>query len=350
MVLGTRFCRMVLGGATWVALGSCVSEAGATESFRLTWSREGPADVCPSSEKLAREVAAKLGYDPFDDKAETEIRGVIQRHGPEWTVRIAEVKNGEERYSHKSPSVVADDCGEPHALAVLVVSVFIQTGRLSLSSPPQPEAPESSKPVPEKLPVTTQVARVHSAANDPAKLESPRRIDMHVFLGGALGIGLFPTVAPAITLSAGGGFGRWELDVGMFWFPEVAHPTEPFRFGLTTTTVSGCFRAYPTKRITLLGCGSVWAGAQSVVITDDENAGGPFTLTTPGERAWFELAASPRLRFVLAKPFTLQVGADVLFPFRYDLVINEGQADEKLVFAPSPVTVVPNLQLGMTIF
>ncbi len=366
MVLGTRFCRMVLGGATWIALGTCVSEARATESFRLTWSREGPADVCPSSEKLAREVAAKLGYDPFDDDAATEIRGVIQRHGSEWTVRIAEVKNGQETYAHESPPVVTDDCVEPQALAVHLVTVMIQTGRIvpapliglaQKNDPPPAGAepnllaatlnPSASENKRKNAPVESiRIAERPSAGPSPRNRAEP--LDTHVFLGGAVGLGILPAPAPAIVVSAGAGRGPFEVDAGMSWFPEARHPTQPFRFGLTAMSVAGCVRAYRTNTLTFLGCGAIWAGAMHVV--GDEQHLQSFEATFSGDRAWFEFAASPRLRFVPAKPLTLQLGADVLFPFRYQFVIDKEQAKEQSAFSQWPVAVVPHLQVGLTIF
>lgn len=346
-------------------LGSFVRTARAAETFRLQWSSPPVTPACPSSEKLAREVAAKLGRDPFDDTSSSEIRGSIERQGASWIVRIGEYKNDKQGYTLESDPFDAPDCGDAHELAVHRITVFIQTGRLdAVTSMPTPITPNPT-PAPAKEPLAPVVAAVQPIV--PAKPE-PERVaptkplspvtqvppppfNTHMFLGAGTSFGLLPAPTPAISLNAGFGRGRWNVDASLLLLPEAKHATEPVAVGMTGGFVGACVRAYAEPRFALLGCGHVIVSALHIYVTSVTRTKAGTTPTDAGDLPWVGVAASPRLQVVLVKPLTLQIGADLVVPItRHDICVDKGGLDQRCVFGQTSIAVVPLAQIGMTIF
>lgn len=364
--------QSLLVRAVFVAIVFAVSlfafTARAADTFRLQWSSTSVTPACPSSEKLARQVAAKLGRDPFDDTSSSEIRGSIEQRDTKWVVRIGEFKDGNSVYTDESPPFDAPDCGDPHDLAVLQIAVFIQTGRLGLSpsiepapkpapnpvtTPPDPAKSLPARVVPEVKP--TAPAKPESIPSvkpvSQAALAPPQRFDSHIFLGAGTSIGLLPAPSPAVSFNAGFGRERFEADVGLLLLTEAKHATEPFAMSMTAGFVGGCFRVLNQPRLSFLGCGHIIVSAVHTFVTAIKSEDIGTTRTYAGDLAWVGASVSPRLRVVLVKPLTLQIGADLVVPItRMDMYGDTGGPDERSMFTQTPISVIPLAQIGMTIF
>lgn len=359
------FARLVLVAVVF-AMSLFARTARAADTFRLQWSLPSVTPVCPSAEKLAREVAAKLGRDPFDDTSPSEIRGNIEQRDTKWVVRIGEYKDGNPVYADESPPFDAPDCTDPHDLAVLQIAVFIQTGRLGLSPSIEPAPktapnPVTTPPEPAKslpAPVVPAVKPTSPAKPDSESITSAKpvsrvavvpspRFDSHIFLGTGTSIGLLPAPSPAVSFNAGFGRGRWEFDARFLMLVAAEHDVEPISLGMTAGFVGGCFRFVNQPRIAFLGCGHLIVSAVHSFATKitEKEAG------TARDIPWVGLSISPRLRVVLAKPLTLQIGTDLVIPvIRTNIYADKDKPTERILFTQTPIAVIPLAEIGLTIF
>lgn len=329
-----------------------VRTARADDAFRLRWSSPPVTPACPSTEKLAREVAAKLGRDPFDDTSNSEIRGSIEREGTSWVVKVGEYKDDKPVYTDESSPFDAPDCQDPHDFAVHQIAVFIQTGRFGAKPPPPPAPkPEPIPAKPEPIPAKPEPKPVPTAKPIPhVSIPPAPPFDSHIFLGSGTSIGLLPAPSPAISLSAGFGRGRWEVDARLLMLVAAEHDVEPFSLGMTGGLVGGCFRFVNQPRIAFLGCGHVIVSALHTFITSVTTEKAGATPIDAGNIPWFGLSISPRLRILLAKPLALQIGMDLVVPVIGADILDAPGPNERSVFTQTPIAVVPLAEIGVTIF
>src|SRR5262245_39629430 len=87
-VVASATCRGV-GRVGWSAWGAALLCAGIattavaapTRSARLTYARSPTASDCPDADVIRAGVAARLGYEPFDDRAERAVLATVNRTG-----------------------------------------------------------------------------------------------------------------------------------------------------------------------------------------------------------------------------------------------------------------------------
>src|SRR5262245_9415596 len=81
------------GGALLVAVVTVASITPAVavppaRTARLTYSRGAGASDCPEVEVIRAGVAARLGYEPFDDRGELQVSATVSRTGHVLEARI----------------------------------------------------------------------------------------------------------------------------------------------------------------------------------------------------------------------------------------------------------------------
>ncbi|HEY7372381.1 MAG TPA: hypothetical protein VIF57_09500, partial [Polyangia bacterium] len=64
-----------------LAAVTSAAAAAPARTARLTYSRGAGATDCPDVDVIRAGVAARLGYEPFDDRAERVVSATVSRNG-----------------------------------------------------------------------------------------------------------------------------------------------------------------------------------------------------------------------------------------------------------------------------
>jgi hypothetical protein len=121
---------------------------------RLDYQRQDGADVCADAAAIQVGVAARLGYDPFDDKANESVRVPIRQaaHGLEARIEMdgpAGTPAAQRRLVSRQ-----HDCKELAFSVELAISIAIDPagappqGRASVDPQPVPQAGDATSPLP----------------------------------------------------------------------------------------------------------------------------------------------------------------------------------------------------------
>jgi hypothetical protein len=189
------------------AMSLCFASSASAQPLRqvrFEYARQDGAGACPDLATIQAGVAARLGYEPFSDRANNVVRATIQPsgHGLEAYIEMTDAKGSpkaERRLvSHQR------DCAELASSVELAVSIAIDPFRLAASLPKQ----EASAVPPAESQDESQIALSEESqpavrsANEPASAGSARRPLLgRVEAGIVGGIG----AAPSHTLGATAG-------------------------------------------------------------------------------------------------------------------------------------------------
>jgi len=174
--------------------------AATARTAKLTYSRGASASDCPDIDVIRAGVAARLGYEPFDDRAEVAVSASVSRSGHALEARIqiagADGKSAAERKLVSRQS----DCLELASAMELAISIAIDPlagNRLRPSQPvaspaPAPAAPSAPPPPPEVI-VVREAAPPAAAA--PIRPAPAAPVVFQVRLGGLGTVGSAPAAS-----------------------------------------------------------------------------------------------------------------------------------------------------------
>jgi hypothetical protein len=341
----------LLAAALFVA-GEARAEA---PPVRLSWVRGPGAHGCGSPQRIAGQVAARLGRNPFAADAARSVEVYLTRGEGGWRAEIF-VQSPEGLLGSRELSSEAADCAPIEAAAVLALALAIDPD--AATRPPE-VATAAPSPAPVPVPPTT----TGGSLGPPATLPAPRERTAEVIVppplpvllapdepppvatfasGAALragaGVGLLPGVAPAISLAVEVGVAKAaQITGGALWMPDVRASDARFAFGLTAFALGACVALVGRPRVDLAACGAFWAGALHAVVFD-------LTPVDPGQHAWAAAEVSPRLRVRIAGPLHAEVGVHLMVPLVRQPFTVTGFAAP--VFQQAPVALLPFAGLG----
>jgi hypothetical protein len=204
------------------------ADAAPARTARLTYSRGAGASDCPDVDVIRAGVAARLGYEPFDDGAERLVSATVSRTGHGLEARIQIVGTDGEAAAERRLASRQADCSELASAMELAISIAIDPLAGSRPRPVPPAPPPPSPPPPASLPAPPQVIVVRepappSVARPPPP--SPRvPIVFLVRLGGLGTVGSVPAAAFGGTVQAS--VRRGALSIGIEGRGDIAVTTE----------------------------------------------------------------------------------------------------------------------------
>jgi len=336
-----RGCQVI---AAVVAAGALARPSGAQEAtphVRLSWARGEGAESCVDSRELAERVRARLGRDPFDERAELSIEGVVTRTSDAFRAELRVRDGARTQIGQRELSSPAADCSPLGDAVVLAVALTLDPHAAAYATETASGAP-SSQPQPLGLwtenPVVTcpPAPSCPEAAPCPA-CEEPRGDHVEISARGVVAGGVLPGPSPGAALFAAFGSAAVRGTVGMTYLPEQALLGEPFSFGLTTGALGACWVPVRDGRVQGAVCGEAQLGAIHAVVRE-------LTPLEPGDHLWVALGAGPRLSIGLLPPLRFELGATLLVPLaRKEFAI---LGEPTPVFESSPVGVLGFLGLG----
>jgi hypothetical protein len=150
-------------------------------------------------------------------------------------------------------------------------------------------------------------------------------------------VGLLPRVAAGAGLGSYLSLGRFQLLLGMSWFPEVDVNGRPFAFGLTVGEVGSCLAFLNTRSTIGSVCVEAQAGAIHAVVRDLQPL-------RAGAEPWLAAGAGPRFSFAVHGPLRIDLGGLLVVPFSRRKFGVTGERDP--VFQSSPVGGMAYLGVG----
>ena len=209
-------------------------------------------------------VSARLGYDPFFDRAPETVFVEIQRHSHAFALVVKLIDANHKQRGARAMSVKGDDCSAVIDAIGLSVSLAIDPATVTGSPPPAPPAP----PLPAPAPATADPMRVAAPDADamvtPATKAPTLRSDSAVFFP-HVGLGTFgsanavPAATAGATVMVGVGWRALSVDLeGQVDAPatgDSALPPLQVRSWLMAATLVPCFHVG-----TMFGCPVVSVG------------------------------------------------------------------------------------------
>jgi hypothetical protein len=187
--------------------------AQAPRQVRLEYARLDGAGECPDGATIQAGVAARLGYEPFNDQADERVRAVIQPsgHGLEARIELTDAK-GSPKAERRLVSRQRD-CAELASSVELAISIAIDPFRLGPSPAVQgvrAEAPEAAHQATQGAsPNASQAALVSSS--EPVVASSPRPLASQVGAGVVGGLGAAPSRTLGLAVGVAVRSGDWSL-------------------------------------------------------------------------------------------------------------------------------------------
>lgn len=189
----------------------CEVPAGAAPTSKLVYSRSSDAEACPDEQALRREVAARVGYDPFFAWANrTVVAGITRRDGAfVATVDLVDDKG----VSHGARELRTEgECRELLDAVALAIAIAIDPQSLSRVTPsPAPPPPAPPAPSQAALESHSKIAppppvpperETESLSRAPAS--TGRRSGAFEISAGAVASGgVAPTLAAGLALGLG---------------------------------------------------------------------------------------------------------------------------------------------------
>jgi hypothetical protein len=175
------------------ALAFAQERADAPKEARLSF--EAPK-ACPDEGTLARDVASRLGYEPFRVSATTGIAVTITAKGAAFAGRI-EVTDATGKVQGRRDLPTERDCAELVHAAAFAVAIVIDPLRAQQGPAPLPSAPPiaSSAPVaiappaPTPAPTRSQATPASTASTDPVHLHAAAGMTFSALRVPSLGLG-----------------------------------------------------------------------------------------------------------------------------------------------------------------
>ncbi|NOU31760.1 MAG: hypothetical protein HOO96_27980 [Polyangiaceae bacterium] len=179
------------------ALAFAQERADAPKEARLSF--EAPK-ACPDEGTLARDVASRLGYEPFRASATTGIAVTITAKGPAFAGRI-EVTDAAGKVQGRRELPTERDCAELVHAAAFAVAIVIDPLRAQQGPAPLPSAPPSASsapvavappaptPSPPPAPTPSQPTPASTAPSDPVHLHAAAGMTFSALRVPSLGLG-----------------------------------------------------------------------------------------------------------------------------------------------------------------
>ena len=175
----------------------------------MTYERGAGAEHCPDELALRNAVSARLGYDPFDEKATRSVAAAIVRRGETLIGRVEVKSDDDEPRGVREISSRQNDCTELSSALSLAISIAIDP--LSLTRPPKAEpAVVLRKPQPSrKCPKPPPAPKPAPCEEEPSLVTFRASAGMHAALGTS------PSIATlGMDIDAGLRWRALSIDVG----------------------------------------------------------------------------------------------------------------------------------------
>ena len=192
--------QLLFGFQAAVICFTAVAFAQAPRRVRLEYERQEGAAACPEVAVIRAGVAARLGYEPFDDQADDHLRVAVHRSGRAIEAHIEMTDAQGDLKAERRLVSRQGDCAELAALVELALSIAIDP----FATRPAPVIP--TPPASEKTSPPAAVVIV-------APSEPSRPISGYVAAGLVGGIGATPS--RTLGFEVGGGLRRDSLSLGM---------------------------------------------------------------------------------------------------------------------------------------
>jgi hypothetical protein len=199
--------------AIWCAIAPCATALAepAVSPAQLVYEVGDRADECPDEAALRREVAQRLGADPFTADADAIVRVTIDRTDAGYAATVIVISDGDavgSRDLHTSRSCAV--LGRAVALAVTLVLPALQDEPFPRS--PKPDAELALPPMP--------VGRVEAVVTPAPPMTRTTEIGATV----CGHVGLLPGAGDAVSLEARLRWSRWSFGAELGWNPPAAAP------------------------------------------------------------------------------------------------------------------------------
>jgi hypothetical protein len=339
---GSSLSLPYAGLAALFVVGGMACPARAEETphrFALDWARVPNAVSCISGPELAVRVEERLGRAVFEDPAHADvaIEGHVEPTENGWhaVISINDVKGAV--VGTRELSSAAASCRDLDAPLVLTIALLVDPNA-ALAPPPTPPAEVAPPAPPVATPAPPRQIR--------PIVRSPEATPWRGFtmIGGGVGAGLLPEVAPTLTIRLGIVAPHvWPivLDGALFGEEHAAAPQNgaPITFSLAWGGVSTCPISLDFGLGGFSACAGVDAGAVSTRGLSD---------STLLSRQRFTASAVVRVAT------TLNIGHHFFFagvpalvlPFVRDSFDYVENRDREQVFQMSPVAVTVDVGLG----
>ena len=200
--------------------------AAAPRTAKLSYTRGAGASDCPDVEVIRAGVAARLGYEPFDDRAERVVLAAVSRAGHVLEARIQIAGADGKAVAERKLASHQSDCSELASAMELAISIAIDP--LAGSRPRADPAPPPPSPLPPAPPPPPRVIVVREPAPPPAPAPPPSApkvpIVFQVRLGGLGSLGAAPSAAVGGTVQVS--LRRGWFSLGLEGRGDVASTTE----------------------------------------------------------------------------------------------------------------------------
>jgi len=286
-------------------LGAAVAHAEDKAKAVLVYERIDRArDACPDDATMRSLVAARLGYDPFVEQADSELHIELRPDGDDFTARVTRTSTDGTKMGERTLQSTGGDCSELASSVSLAVALAIDP---EAARHPHPEvAPPAPVPAPMPPPVVAPPVPPPPVKAPIAHRPNPTlgpRLGLRIDGGIVVGAGVVPGVSFGPRLGVG-------LD-GTFWslsgeFTGIVPGSETTPYGTVSASVVygalvPCFHA---------GFARIWmadfcvAGAVGAISSDATNVSRSFPSTkvyaSIDPRAGMTVAPWPILGFRLA--------------------------------------------------
>jgi hypothetical protein len=327
---------VAIGVALVVAAIATTAVAAPARSARLTYTRSANASDCPDVDVIRAGVAARLGYEPFDDRAERVVSATVNRTGRtlEALIQIAGA-DGKPAAERKLASRQSD-CVELASALELAISIAIDP---LAGSRPRPPAPPPSPPPP-AAPPPPQIIVVREPAPPAAPPPAPAPrvpVGFQVRLGGLGAVGSGP--APAVGGTVQASVRRGSLSLGLEGRGDLASTTELYFNGvrvgdMQTSLLMGSLVPCAFRGV-LEGCALLSAGAIRASARDLDM---PQQVSAP----FLAVGARVGLQLPLGSIMSVGVHADLLAPLN-ELIL---RVSDKPVWTSPPIAGAFGLTIG----
>ncbi len=289
-----RLATLSLASLSLAGTGAGAQETG---RFRYAWARDEGAERCPDGPAIARDVARRLGRDPFVTvSGAPSIEAMVHREGSAWVARLVVRDAGGALVGTREFTSTSADCTAIASAVTLGVALSIDPE--AALRPPPTEAP----PAP-RLVTPPEVAPARVAPPTPWWRRAGASARASVMTG------LLPGAGVGVTLGAEGGpLPLLRLGAGMSFFPESTTASGAYAFGLTTAWVAACLEPWRGARAAFGFCARVEAGALQAVVMRGIPRGA-------GQQVWGAGTVSARLRLHVAGPVAAELGLEATAPF-----------------------------------
>lgn len=309
-------------------VGLVVSAAPpAPASVQWNWSRLPGAETCPDGGDLARQIAERLGRDPFDPTGALILEAVVDRRPTGWRVRLFVRGRGGAIRGSRVLRADGDDCSVMVEAVVLAAVLSIDPEALTRAAPPPEPARAAPAPAPPEPPAAPVPATIE--ADTVVATQVRTSVNVGTLPAATFGIGLAVELPLTSAFFGGAGFTLWG-----------AQRSGPLDVGLAAGWLEGGWAPFRGPLRLAVGV-RAYAGALWVAPT----ATPTFAPVDPGQFAWF--AVAPAIRGSWSPIELLHLSLEVEMPV--SVTRQPFQVDGVTVFRESPAAFQASFGIGLAI-